>query len=444
MSGLYETIDDKKEDGYEIPTNNQENRYENTRNINTIYENECNDHPAASQGGQINAAFESQNEMVQIGTTDVRNSDLNTESDQNAERYEQLNFSATRTETKKNTHCCKIDRKIILIIMGVILLLIVVVVAVVVSMAMQSDGDIGWAKWSSWGSCSVVGCGTGTHERLRLCKESECPGPDRQTQNCTVNCPLDGAWTVWSNWGSSSITCGNGQMLRTRTCTDPAPQYGGQQCSGSGKQSQNCIVNCPIDGAWTDWSIWSSCSSRCTVGTTQRTRHRTCTDPAPEHGGQECSGPDTETENCTESHCSASVCFDSYTTFNESYRRESVRGCVGALSYACDDDKVTGDSWYRFKLPTGENGVLDTCPRPGTCGTCFPIWMNSSHPTEFGIISDVTMAASLGGARCSLWSGSGSVTKCSVDGEVFYLYKLWRPVTCSLSYCTGTYSFAED
>ena len=395
--------------------------------------------------------------------------------------------------------------------MGVIVLLIVVAIAVSVTMVMQSggndeDNDSGWAKWSSWGSCFVVGCGTGTQERLRLCKEtadngdeSVCLGPDRQTQNCTVNCPIDGAWASWSSWGSCSAICGNGKMQRTRTCSDPAPQYGGQECSGSGEQTKDCTVHCPIDGAWAQWSSWGSCSVTCGNGKMQRTRTcsdptpshggqecsgsdeqsqncivncpvhgawaqwsswgscsvtcgngqmlrtRTCTDPAPQYGGQECSGSDTETETCQESSpgCSASVCFGSYTTFNESYRRESVT-LSGCNSTNAKCDKVTGDSWYRFKLPSGENGVLDTCPEYLSCGTCAPIWMKSSHPTEFGIISDVTMAVSVGGGQCSLWSGSGSVTKCSVDGEAFYLYKLWTPPYCYQSYCAGTYSFEED
>ncbi len=322
-----------------------------------------------------------------------------------------------------------------------IFLVTVVVIAVSVSLVMKNDGDSGWAKWSSWGSCSVVGCGTGTHERLRLCKESECLGPDRQTQNCTVHCPVDGAWASWSSWGSCSAICGDGKMQRTRTCTDPAPQYGGQECSGSEEQSQNCTVNCPIHGAWAQWSSWSGCV--CGVGTAQKTRHRNCTDPAPEHGGQECSGSDTQTETC--SHCSASVCFDSYITFSESYRRESVTlsGCNPNENLTCDKDKVTGESWYRFNLLTGENGVLESCPKPYTCGTCAPIWMKSSHPTQFGVIKDVTMATSYD-RGCSQWSGPGSVTKCSVDGEVFYLYKLWRYNGCYLSYCAGTYSFGED
>ena len=251
--------------------------------------------------------------------------------------------------------------------------------------------------------------------RTRTCTDpapqyggQQCSGSDRQTQNCTVHCPIDGAWATWSSWGSCSATCGNGTMLRTRTCSDPAPQYGGQECSGSGEQTQDC------------------------------------NNPAPEHDGQECSGSDTETENCTESHCSAPVCFDSYTMFNESYRRESVRGCDVGPTTECDADKVTGDSWYRFRLPTGENGVLDTCPERDTCGTCGPIWMRSSHPTQFGVIKDVTMAVSAGEGICSQLSGSGSVTKCSVNGEVFYLYRLWKPTGCFLSYCAATYSLGED
>ena len=390
--------------------------------------------------GKTNSAFESHPPVEETREVHIENSHSKSVADQNAEPHKQLDFSPHKTEASSTTVKCKVDRKILIVIIGVIVLLIVVVIALSVYLAMQNNGssNSGWEQWSSWGICSLS-CGMGVHQRLRLCKKSECPGPDRQTQNCTytVHCPTDGAWAQWSNWSSCSATCGNGNMFRTRTCTDPAPQYGGQECTGSNEQSQSCIVNCPVHGAWSPWTPWSSCSGIC--GNQGKQRARTCTDPHPQYGGQECSGPDTETETCSEPHCSASVCFDSHTTFSESYRRESVGGCR-----KCDRRKVTEGSWYRFNLSTGENGVLDSCPESNACGTCRPIWMTSSHPTDFGVIKDVTMAVSVGGGHCSQYSGSGSVTKCSVDGDVFYLYKLWRPHSCPSSYCAGTYSFGED
>ena len=53
---------------------------------------------------------------------------------------------------------------------------------------------------------------------------------------------VDGIWTDWSAWSDCSVSiCGQiGTQSRTRTCTNPAPQYGGDDCVGSPIESQSC------------------------------------------------------------------------------------------------------------------------------------------------------------------------------------------------------------
>ena len=136
---------------------------------------------------------------------------------------------------------------------------------------------------------------------------------------------------------------------------------------------------------------------------------------------------------------SASVCYEPYTTFTDSYRRESV-----SSSGKCDMYEVDGTSWYRFQLETGENGILDHCPLIWTCGSSWPMWMNDTHPEDYGEIKQVTVGASSKGHpwygdTCFAESGTVMVTKCGVDGDIFYLYQLWRPDRCALAYCTRTY-----
>ncbi len=190
---------------------------------------------------------------------------------------------------------------------------------------------------------------------------------------------------------------------------------------------------------WNDWGDWQACSVYCGNGTGVQHRLRTCSYLM---NDWECDKVDRETRTCSASAPCPSdpVCFQNYTTFNESYRRESV----GVPPYNCDRDKVDGNAWYRFQLSTGENGVLDHCPRIGRCGTSYPLWMNGTHPEEFGTIKQVTMGASIKGYKgsddCFWYSGSALVTKCWVDGDIFYLYQLWDPPSCSLSYCTRAYS----
>jgi len=74
-------------------------------------------------------------------------------------------------------------------------------------------------------------------------------GTDRRGQHIAENwgyCPEDckgtgtGNGTVnggWSPWGSCSVSCGGGSQ--TRTCTNPSPENGGDDCVGSSRQACN-------------------------------------------------------------------------------------------------------------------------------------------------------------------------------------------------------------
>eukprot|EP00058_Branchiostoma_floridae_P011291 XP_002596779.1 hypothetical protein BRAFLDRAFT_120487 [Branchiostoma floridae] len=173
----------------------------------------------------------------------------------------------------------------------------------------QIDGS--WSDWSAWSDCSVT-CGVGTQTRDRSCTNpapehggAECYGDTEETQQCDsgVFCPVavhvvDGGWSDWSAWSDCSVTCGVGTQTRDRSCTNPAPEHGGAECYGDTEEIQQCDsgVFCPVDGGWSDWSAWSDCSVTCGVGT--QTRDRSCTNPAPEHGGAECYGDTEEIQQC--------------------------------------------------------------------------------------------------------------------------------------------------
>ena len=51
---------------------------------------------------------------------------------------------------------------------------------------------------------------------------------------------VDGQWADWDPWGACSVTCGVGQNIRRRTCTNPAPQNGGSECEGPSEEVQQC------------------------------------------------------------------------------------------------------------------------------------------------------------------------------------------------------------
>ncbi|KAI8491016.1 hypothetical protein Bbelb_314350 [Branchiostoma belcheri] len=109
---------------------------------------------------------------------------------------------------------------------------------------------------------------------------------------------VNGGWSDWGPWSNCSVTCGNGTETRDRTCTNPAPAYGGADCDGLAQETRACDtgVSCPVDGGWSNWGSWSGCSVTCGVG--KETRDRTCTNPAPENNGADCDGPAQETQAC--------------------------------------------------------------------------------------------------------------------------------------------------
>ena len=51
---------------------------------------------------------------------------------------------------------------------------------------------------------------------------------------------VDGVWSTWAPWGTCTVSCGGGTHDRSRSCTNPAPQYGGAQCSGASSATQQC------------------------------------------------------------------------------------------------------------------------------------------------------------------------------------------------------------
>ncbi|XP_013414531.1 SCO-spondin [Lingula anatina] len=163
------------------------------------------------------------------------------------------------------------------------------------------DGQ--WGDWSAYGACTDS-CGGGFQMRSRTCSNPSqagtgkpCVGPADDIKKCNIqDCPVHGQWGDWCcSWSECSTTCGGGQRTRTRQCSNPAPANGGADCVGSSIEEEMCNTQlCPIDGGWTTWTGWSGCG----VHTCYRTRTRTCTAPAAQHGGKPCPGRGTEVKYC--------------------------------------------------------------------------------------------------------------------------------------------------
>ena len=61
------------------------------------------------------------------------------------------------------------------------------------------------------------------------------------------------------------------------------------------------LVYLSVNGGWSSFGPWSTCSASCGEGTTSRLRH--CSNPSPQNGGKNCVGSAEEKTNCTERPC---------------------------------------------------------------------------------------------------------------------------------------------
>lgn len=57
---------------------------------------------------------------------------------------------------------------------------------------------------------------------------------------------INGGWSSWEPWNSCSKTCDGGKQHRIRTCDKPKPQYGGKPCVGKAIEGRICNTHiCP-------------------------------------------------------------------------------------------------------------------------------------------------------------------------------------------------------
>ncbi|CAC5422954.1 Neurotrypsin,Scavenger receptor cysteine-rich type 1 protein M130,Deleted in malignant brain tumors 1 protein,Coadhesin,Thrombospondin-1,Mucin-like protein,Hemicentin-1,Thrombospondin-2,Scavenger receptor cysteine-rich domain-containing group B protein,Soluble scavenger receptor cysteine-rich domain-containing protein SSC5D [Mytilus coruscus] len=166
-----------------------------------------------------------------------------------------------------------------------------------------------WGSWSAWTGCSSS-CDSGYKTKHRVCNNPVpsssglyCNGRSFEVRNCNIaKCPVDGSWGHWSLWSECNVTCGGGLQQRTRNCNNPTPFFGGASCTGIDSETFQCSqINCPVDGGWSEWVVWSVCSSSCGSGV--KTRTRQCNDPTPSYGGVSCIGRNKDSNSCNTYEC---------------------------------------------------------------------------------------------------------------------------------------------
>ncbi|XP_076623258.1 uncharacterized protein LOC143342858, partial [Colletes latitarsis] len=168
----------------------------------------------------------------------------------------------------------------------------------------------GWSNWGAWSMCSAV-CGRGKKYRTRICNspipshpELMCDDSALEMKDCIgFNCKKHsmGTWANWSKWSSCSVQCGSGIQMRKRSCSK---MQNAQEtsCEGSTRDVKSCTINnCSINGMWSPWTVWTSCSSSCGIGT--QLRNRMCSNPSPSGSGMSCSGSASEVRQCFSKPC---------------------------------------------------------------------------------------------------------------------------------------------
>jgi len=184
------------------------------------------------------------------------------------------------------------------------------------------------SEWAAWASCSAT-CGSGSRSRSRTCTN---PAPAYGGADCTKaltedeackdkECPIHGKWSEYGQYSACSVTCGSGEQTRSRTCTNPAPAHGGNDCVGQADSVGSCFPKeCPVNGNWAQWTTFGDCDNAhpdgCGEGTQSRTRQ--CSDPSPAHGGADCAGTSFELRSCDmPKKCAVDGNWAQWTTFGE-------------------------------------------------------------------------------------------------------------------------------
>ena len=57
---------------------------------------------------------------------------------------------------------------------------------------------------------------------------------------------VHGGFSEWGEWSPCTLSCGSGTKETARTCTNPEPEHGGDNCTGEFSQTVDCNTqSCP-------------------------------------------------------------------------------------------------------------------------------------------------------------------------------------------------------
>uniref|UniRef100_A0A8C3G3W8 Complement component C7 n=1 Tax=Cyclopterus lumpus TaxID=8103 RepID=A0A8C3G3W8_CYCLU len=152
-----------------------------------------------------------------------------------------------------------------------------------------SEPDKNWKMYSNWAE-SVRFFPDVTKQTLRplseLVKEVQCAGVKRLYLRRAIEQYLTESDTCHCRPCSNN---GMAVMAGDECKCICKPGTSGLACEqGSEAEGQPGVIH----GSWACWSAWSVCSG------VRRTRRRSCSNPTPRNGGQQCTGEPTEASDC--------------------------------------------------------------------------------------------------------------------------------------------------
>ncbi|XP_052814912.1 coadhesin-like isoform X2 [Mya arenaria] len=270
--------------------------------------------------------------------------------------------------------------------------------------------DGSWGSWGTLSQCSVT-CGIGYTYRLRVCDSpapsgggADCAGTNRDFQECNLGVcqlPVDGGWTDFVDH-DCSVSCGVGVVVSTRSCTNPAPAYGGKNCEGSSTAFKKCVNNlCVQDGGWSDWTNYTDCGVICGFGLQRR--ERSCTNPAPASGGKYCEGIGLEEQECFKGDCPPDI---------KTCDKTMLRKALTNATTSCPPSNNADDSIVRSFCVVPDNQISwrfgleihNNCEMIPLYSPVGAVQAGTAHVKKFGLMVD-----------CYRTTLSMAITNCNND-----------------------------
>ncbi|KAK7100724.1 hypothetical protein V1264_023622 [Littorina saxatilis] len=114
-------------------------------------------------------------------------------------------------------------------------------------------------------------------------------------------------WGEWEEWGQCSVTCHRGWRMRKRKCMDhvTGKTLSNLECYGADVEYEACILpECP---RWQEWGEWGSCSASSTCGRGNKIRHRACSNGGVPGVDRYCLGSTNQTTPCEGIDCTGAM-----------------------------------------------------------------------------------------------------------------------------------------